>query len=301
MPRFARFVLLAAAAAAARSGWSRSPARRPPEFRPAMISRFRFFRPGALGRALLLCLAVPGAGARAAETVAIAAASDLVFCLDALQAEFARTEPAVTVRITTGSSGNFFAQIRHGAPFDLFLSADVLYPRQLAAAGAADGRTLALYAIGRLVLWTTRPDLDPADPAALVRHPAVKKFAIANPEHAPYGRAAREALVALGVWPEVRSRIVLGENIAQTAQFVQTGNADAGIVALSLVQAPALQGVGRWRELPESLYQPLEQAFVLTTAGARNPAAARYAAFLRSPAARAIFERYGFRLPPPAR
>lgn len=247
---------------------------------------------------LLLGLAAALPGAQAAETVAVAAASDLVFCLEALRTEFARTEPAVAVRLTTGSSGNFFAQIRHGAPFDVFLSADVRYPRELVAAGAADGRSLALYAIGRIVLWTNRADLNPADPAALVRHPAVKKFAIANPQHAPYGQAAREALLALGVWTEVQPRLVLGENIAQTAQFVQTGNAEAGIVALSLVLAPALQGLGRWQELPESLYRPLEQALVLTVAGTRNPAAVRFAAFLRSPAARAVFERYGFRLPP---
>jgi molybdate transport system substrate-binding protein len=250
---------------------------------------------GACG-ALMGCAAFTGA-ANAAESVAIAAASDLAFCLEALHAEFARAEPRVALKVSTGSSGNFHAQIRHGAPFDVFLSADMHYPRELIAARAADARSLALYAIGRIVLWTTRDDLDPADLTALIRHPDVKNFAIANPEHAPYGRAAREALENSGIWNEARSKLVFGENIVQTAQFVQTGNADAGIIALSLMLAPRLQGVGRWREIPASLHAPLEQAVVLTTRGAANPAAARYVAFLRTPEARAVFERYGFLLP----
>jgi molybdate transport system substrate-binding protein len=231
-------------------------------------------------------------------TVSIAAASDLVFCLEALDAEFSRGEPAVRLTVVTGSSGNFFAQIRNGAPFDVFLSADLRYPRELIAAGAADAASLTRYALGRLVLWTTRKDLDPASLAAVANDLRVKKFAIANPAHAPYGRAAREALEALGVWAAVQPRLVLGENIAQTAQFVETGNADAGIVALSLVAATPLRDVGRWAEIPSALHAPLEQGAVLTTHGAANAAAGRYLAFLRSAVARSIFDRFGFRLPP---
>ena len=230
-------------------------------------------------------------------SVSIAAASDLVFCLEDLHAEFAKTEPAVALTLVTGSSGNFFAQITNGAPFDVFLSADVRYPRALAAAGAADAATITLYAIGQIVLWTKRADLDPADLAAAVRSPLVQKFAIANPAHAPYGRAAQQALEKLGVWADAQPKLVLGENIAQTAQFVQTGNADAGIVALSLVLAPNLRHTGRWVAIPASLHDPLEQAAVLTSRGALNPAAHRYLAFLRSPIARVTFERHGFRLP----
>jgi len=239
-----------------------------------------------------------GDGRSGSGAVSIAAASDLVFCLPALHAEFARTEAGVALTFATGSSGNFFAQIQNGAPFDVFLSADLRYPRDLIAAQAADGGSLALYAIGRLVLWTTRPELDPGDLTTLVRHPAVRKIAIANPTHAPYGRAAKEALERSGVWGDALPKLVLGENIAQTAQFVQTGSADAGIVALALVLAPVLEGVGRWQLLPAELHAPLEQGMVLTRRGAANPAAARYVAFLRTPAARGIFERYGFRLPP---
>ncbi len=237
----------------------------------------------------------PKAESRAA--VSIAAASDLVFCLEDLHAEFAKTEPAVALTVVTGSSGNFFAQIKNGAPFDVFLSADLRYPRELGAAGAADPGTITLYAIGQLVLWTKRPDLDLADFAALVRSPLVQKFAIANPAHAPYGRAAQQVLEKLGVWADAQPKLVLGENIAQTAQFVQTGNADAGIVALSLVLAPALRATGRWVEISAALHEPLEQAAVLTKRGAANPVAVRYLAFLRSPVARVTFERHGFRLP----
>ncbi|MEO6244673.1 MAG: molybdate ABC transporter substrate-binding protein [Opitutaceae bacterium] len=241
---------------------------------------------------------LPGAPKPAAVT--IAAASDLVFCLDALGAEFAKAKPAVALTVVTGSSGNFFAQIKNGAPFDVFLSADLRYPRDLITAGAADEKSLTPYAIGRLVLWTTRADLNPADLAAVVRDGRVTKFAIANPAHAPYGRAAQQALEKLGVWSAAQPKLVLGENIAQTAQFVQTGNADAGLVALSLVVAPPLRAVGRWAEIPATLHAPLEQGAVLTTRGIANPAAVRFLAFLRSTEARAIFDRFGFRLPPTA-
>ena len=233
-------------------------------------------------------------------TVTVAAASDLIYCLEALQAGFLAANPGVTVKTSTGSSGNFFAQISHGAPYDVFLSADVRYPRELVAAGAAHGPSLTLYAIGRIVVWTSRQDLDLAnpDPSTLLRRADVRRFAIANPLHAPYGRAAQEALGKAGAWKMAQPKLVLGENIAQTAQFIQTGHADAGIVALSLVLAPALQGIGRWVEIPADWHAPLEQAAVLTVRGRANPAAMRYLEFLRSPAGREIFEQFGFRLPP---
>ncbi|MBI5689112.1 MAG: molybdate ABC transporter substrate-binding protein [Verrucomicrobia bacterium] len=229
----------------------------------------------------------------APATVTVAAASDLVFCLEALHAQYA----GARLTVSTGSSGNLFAQIRQGAPFDVFLSADMRYPRELIAAGEADPTSLTLYGIGRLVLWTTRTDLDLASLAATLRHPQLRRFAIANPSHAPYGRAARELLENTGVWIEIQPRLVLGENISQTAQFIQTGSADAGLVALSLVAAPALRGTGRWLEIPGHLHAPLEQGAVLTRRGAGNAAARDYLVFLRSPQARAILDRFGFRLP----
>ncbi len=257
-------------------------------------------KPRGIWHCIVLSAITVAAGAvrvNAADTIQVAAASDLVFCLEALNAEFKKVEPSVDVKVSTGSSGNFFAQIQHGAPYDVFLSADMRYPRELAAAGRADGATLTPYAIGRIVLWTTRPDLDLANGLAVLRGNEVKRFAIANPDHAPYGRAARQALERAKLWDAVAGRLVLGENISQTAQFVETGNADAGVVALSLVLAPRLAGVGRFVEIPMSEHEPLEQGAVLTRRGAENGAARRYLAFLKSREARVIFDRFGFRLP----
>jgi molybdate transport system substrate-binding protein len=247
-------------------------------------------------RVLFLGLAM--AGARA-ETLTIAAASDLVHCLGELQAAFVRVHPGVECKTTTGASGNLFAQIRHGAPFDVFLSADVHYPEELIKAGLAEESSLTPYAVGRLVVWTVRDGVDVTAGLAALRHPAVRRIAIANPDHAPYGRAARAALGSAGLWEAVQPRLVFGENSAQTAQFVETQNADAGIVALAIVLSPRLQHTGRWAAVPESAHPPLEQVAVLTKRGARGSAGWDYLKFLRSPAAREIFRRHGFRLPEP--
>lgn len=236
--------------------------------------------------------------ARAAEPVSVAAASDLVYCLDDLNAAFKKTHAEAEIKVSSGSSGNFATQIKNGAPFEVFLSADVGFPRDLIKAGLADEKSLTTYAFGRLVLWTTRPEaVDVTKGLEILRAGApVKKLAIANPGHAPYGRAAKEALQHEKLWDGVQSRIVLGENIAQTAQFVATGNADAGIVALSLVVSPKMAKVGKWQEIPAGMYTPLEQAAVLTKQGAGNPLARAYVDFLGTPAAREIFDRYGFQM-----
>ena len=255
--------------------------------------------------ALGLAASILGSGtvplqAAPAPTLSIAAAADLVFCLDALDAEFKKAHPDADLKVSSGSSGNFFAQIQNGAPFDVFLSADMKYPRDLAQAGQADAKTLTPYALGRIVLWTTRPDVDVSGGLGSLTGERIKKIAIANPDHAPYGRAAKEALEHEKLWAAVQSKLVLGENIAQTAQFVQTGNADAGIVALSLVLAPATKGIGKYVEIPDAFHTPLEQGLVITKHGTGNPLAAEYLEFLRSKAARTIFDTYGFRLPPAA-
>jgi len=247
--------------------------------------------------ALVLLVVLPGRAQQPRQTITVAAAADLVYCLEELDAGFAKLHPEVDVKVTTGSSGNFCAQIQNGAPFDVFLSADIGFPRTLAKAGLADADSLTTYAIGRIVLWTTEPDVDVTKGLAVVSAEAVKKFAIANPEHAPYGRAAKAALEHEGLWAAAEPKLVLGENIAQTAQFVQTGAADAGVVALSLVLSPAMAKTGHWAEIPTEFYPKLEQAAILTTRGAKNPAARAYLDYLRSKEARAIFDRYGFRLP----
>lgn len=246
----------------------------------------------------VLAYGFPGfAFSQSTQSLSLAAASDLVYCLEELNAEFEKIHPAVTLKVSVGSSGNFFAQIQNGAPFDLFLSADVKYPQALINAGLADSSSLTVYAVGRIVLWTVQPELDVARGLSILREDEVKKLAIANPAHAPYGRAAQAALEYHKMWKEIQPKIVLGENIAQAAQFVETGNVDAGIVALALVLAPKLKNTGKFFEIPEASYPRMDQAAILTNKGRENPAARAYLKFLRSQQARNIFDRYGFRLP----
>ena len=236
----------------------------------------------------------------AAPTLTIAAASDLVHCLAELNAGFQRAHPDADLRVTTGASGNFHAQIRAGAPYDVFLSADVEYPRALAAAGLADAASLLPYATGRLALWTLRDDLDLSAGLAVLAAPGVERVAIANPDIAPYGRAAKAALEAAGVYPAVRPRLVFGENIAQTAQFVLGGSVDAGIVSLSVVRSPKAVGIGHYQAIAPALHPPLVQGAVITAHGRDNPLAAAYLDYLRSAEARAVFDRHGFLPPAPA-
>lgn len=232
-----------------------------------------------------------------AEEISIAAAADLNYCLQELNPVFQKQHGDAVLKVSSGSSGNFFAQIKNGAPFDVFLSADMSYPRELVKAGLAEEANVEQYAVGQIVLWSTNDKVDVSGGLAVLRDAElVKKIAIANPEHAPYGRAAKAALEHEHLWKDVESRLVLGENIAQTAQFVQTGNADAGIVALSLVLSPKLANVGRYYTIPTDTYPALEQAAVLTKSGATKPLAKAYLEFLRSAEARKIFDRYGFRL-----
>jgi molybdate transport system substrate-binding protein len=243
---------------------------------------------------LLACLA---ALPLQAATLLVAAAADLSYCIDDLAAAFRKEAPQAQVRVSTGASGNFFAQIRNGAPFEVLLSADMDYPRELARLGAADGATLAPYAIGRIALWTADGRLDVAQGLPLLRDARVTRLAIANPDTAPYGRAAKAALERDGLWAAVQGKLVIGENIAQAAQFVQSGNAQLGIVSLASLRSPRLAGVGRYYLIPDAGLAPIEQGAIVTRRGRDNPLAARFVRFLGSPAARAILERNGFGLP----
>lgn len=231
---------------------------------------------------LLLALAGGRLLASGNSAVSIAAAANFVFALDAVNAAFKRQHPTIAVTSTTSASGGLFAQIKNGAPFDVFLSADTEYPAQLVAAGLAVESTQRVFATGRIVAWTLNSDVAVADLAGVIRSLAVKKVALAQPRNAPYGRAAQTALERLGVWQEAQPKLVFGENIAQTAQFVETGNADLGFVALSFVLSPRLAKQGRWQEIPPELYEgtSLDHAVVLTTRGAANAAATRYLEFL---------------------
>jgi len=260
-------------------------------------------RGGAIAVALLLAPWTSAAGATApapAARVAVAAAADLQFAFDEIGTAFRAANPDVELTVTYGSSGTFFAQLSTRAPFDLYLSADVDYPRRLVAAGLAVPDSLFRYAIGQIALWVPAAsplDLERDGIDALLA-PSVRTIAIANPRHAPYGRAAEAALRTLGVYERVRARLVLGENIAQTAQFVESGAADVGIVALSLALAPRLQATGRHWLVPRDSHPPLEQGGVILEWARDRHAAERLRAFLVGPEGRRLLDRFGF-LPPP--
>ncbi len=235
----------------------------------------------------------------AAQELTIAAASDLTFVMQELGARFEK-ETGSKLKVTFGSSGNFFAQIQHGAPFDLFLSADLDYPQKLARAGKADPATLYEYAWGRLVLWTpARSTLDVKRGLKLLLDPAVTKIAIANPLHAPYGRAAVAAMQHEGLYDAASPKLVKGENISQAAQFVQTGNADVGLIALSLAVAPAMQRAGRYQEIPADDHPPIVQACVVVTSSPRKELARRFVEFLKRPEQVELMKKYGFVPPKP--
>lgn len=245
---------------------------------------------------LLVILAALAATARG-EILSIAAASNFTYALEALNAEFKKYSPKTAVVVATGASGSLVAQMRNGAPYDVFLSADLDYPRALIKDGDADEKSLMTFATGRLVLWTTRPAIEMKSIADTVRSPAVKKIAIANADTAPYGRAARAALEKLGAWADAKPKLVTGENISQTAQFVETGSADAGFVSLSVVLAPKLKSKGRWLEVPADLHAPLLHGAILTTHGAKKAAAREFLEFLRTPMAERILKEYGYAPP----
>jgi len=266
---------------------------------PGLLSRVRrrVARIGALSIAAVLAVLAPSANVSAADPL-IAAASDLRFALDEVAAQYLRST-GQAVRIVYGSSGNFRRQIAEGAPFDMFLSADEAYVLAL----AKDGYTVdegVLYATGRIALVvaegsTLALDGELRDLAAAVKDGRVRKFALANPEHAPYGRAAREALTTVGAWDGLQGRLVFGENVAQAAQFAGSGSAQGGIVALSLALAPGALGTARFAPIPERLHRPLRQRMALTK---RASAVARaFYLYLQQPAARAVLRRYGFALP----
>lgn len=250
-----------------------------------------------LARACLFgfIVAVPTVGTAADLTVA--AAANFVFALEDLQTAFKKAAPDVTLTVSTGSSGGLAVQIKHGAPYDVFLSADLDYPRALIAANAAVADSLRIFAIGRLVLWTTTSRVELSSIAGAVSSPAVTNLAIANVETAPYGRAAHEVLTHLDLWDVLQSKIVLGENVSQTAQYVETGNAQIGFVALSLLLSPQLKERGRWIEVPADWYAPLEHGAVITAHGAGNPAAKQFIAFLESQIAQEALQRFGYRVP----
>jgi molybdate transport system substrate-binding protein len=248
-------------------------------------------------RALTFLLPLLLAGVCAAEELTVAAASDLQYALQEVAARFEK-QTGNTVRLTFGSSGNFFAQISNGAPFDVFLSADAQYPRKLVEQGAAEKTSLQVYGIGKLVLWApsgSKFDVDRGVKGLV--DASVQKIAIANPQHAPYGRAAVAAMKHEGVYDQVAARLVMGENISQTMHFIESGNVDVGFVALSLAVAPAARGRGRFWTIPQEFYPKIEQAAVVVSRSSKKKTAAVFLAFLNEPEIVEVMKTYGFERP----
>lgn len=230
-----------------------------------------------------------------AQDVNIAAAADLKFALEDIKTAYTAAHPDDKVNITFGSSGKLSTQIEQGAPFDLFFSADIKYPKQLAAAKQAASEVKP-YAVGRIVLWSNTHDASKLTLESL-KEDKFKHIAIADPSHAPYGKRAEEALVSSKLWDTLKPKLVFGENIAQTAQFVESGNADIGIIALSLALNPELSKQGGHYLIDDALHEPLEQAFIVTAHGKDNAAAQQFADYMQQPEARKVMVKYGFVLP----
>jgi molybdate transport system substrate-binding protein len=225
--------------------------------------------------------------------ITVAAAADLHSVMYKVVASYQQDHPDSRIDVVFGSSGNLLTLIEEGAPFELFFSADSGYPQQLVAHGKAGGQPVP-YANGHIVLWSASIDMSDVQVADLVQ-PRFEHIAIANPQHAPYGKRAEQALRAAGVWDAVQSRLVFGNDIGQTAQFAQSGNAQVGIIAESL--AVGSPDEGSYVVVPPSLYEPLIQSFVLTQRGADNALAQDFATYVQGPQVRAIFEKNGFSLP----
>lgn len=265
-----------------------------PSPRPAACLRAPFAGLARWLTTLLLALSAPLAWAQPV----VVAASDLKFALEELAAQH-RQAGGAAVRLVFGSSGNFYRQILQGAPYQLFLSADEDFVFRLADAG----KTLdhgQLYAIGRIGLLVPhksplKPDGELKDLALALKDGRLQKFAIANPEHAPYGTRAMEVLQHAGLWPAIQPRLVLGENISQATQFATSGSTQGGIVAYSLALSPAVAAQGRFALIPASWHQPLRQRMVLMRGA--EPAARAFFAYLQTPAAQAVLQRHGFALP----
>jgi molybdate transport system substrate-binding protein len=242
-------------------------------------------------------VSIPRAEAANRE-INVAAAADLSSALQEVAANYEK-HTGVSVKLSFGASGALTQQIQNGAPFDLFFSADMDYPKQLIAGGLAESATLYRYAVGRLVLWV------PKDSPLDVEHkgievlldPSVKKISVANPQHAPYGRAAVAALKHYGLYEKLSDRLVLGENVSQAAQFVESGNAQAGFVALAHAMAPSMQGKGKYWMVPAEAYPALDQGVVVISLSPHKQDAAAFLEYVKADEVAAVLRRYGFSFP----
>jgi molybdate transport system substrate-binding protein len=247
--------------------------------------------------ALIFVMSIPCAGAAGRE-INVAAAADLSSAMQEIAADYEK-HIGISVKVSYGASGALTQQIQNGAPFDIFFSADMDYPKQLIASGQAESATLYRYAVGQLVLWA------PADSPLDVEHkkmdvlldPFVKRIAIANPQHAPYGRAAVAALKHYGMYDKVSDQLVLGENISQAAQFAESGNAQVGFVALAHAAAPSMRGKGKYWIVDADAYPPLDQGVVVISRSPHKENAAAFIAYIKTAEVGTVLRHYGFTVP----
>jgi molybdate transport system substrate-binding protein len=227
------------------------------------------------------------------QKVSVAAASDLKFALDSIISVYQNQHPSEKIQVTYGSSGKFFEQIQYNAPFDLYFSADVSYPQKLKEQGFTISE-VKTYGIGRIVIWSKKinPNIEKMNS---LLNPKLNKIAIASPDHAPYGEKAKESMQYYKIYDQLKSKFVYGENISQTAQFVELGAADIGILALSLALSPPMEKAGgNYYVIPEKSHQPLEQGYVVLKHAKNNPNAVKFYNFVATPAAIAILTHFGF-------
>jgi molybdate transport system substrate-binding protein len=229
-----------------------------------------------------------------AQEITVAAAADLQFAMQDVAARFQK-ETGKTVKVIYGSSGNFFQQIQNGAPFDMFFSANLDYPKKLEAAGLTEPGSYYQYAKGKIVIWVRNESkLDLNSGMQVLLDPSVKKIAVANPQHAPYGQAAVAAMQKENIYEKVKDKFVLGENISQTASFVVSGSADVGIVALSLALSPNMKDKGRFAEVSGGEYPPIEQACVIVASSKNKETARQFLSFFKTAAMGDVLRTYGF-------
>jgi molybdate transport system substrate-binding protein len=259
----------------------------------------RFLSCAFVAAALLLSTSTGRAQEKtSAPELTVAAAADLSTALKEIGDGYEK-KTGVRLKLSFGASGALTQQIQNGAPFDLFFSADMDYPRQLISSGDAEGASLYEYAVGKLVLWVPADsplDLDRAGMNVLL-DPSVKKIAVANPQHAPYGRAAVAALKHAGLYDRVADRLVLGENVSQAAQFVESGNAQAGFVALAHAIAPSMHGKGKYWVVPADFYPALAQGVVVLSHSQHKKEAAEFVEYIKTKEVAELLRKYGFTLP----
>jgi molybdate transport system substrate-binding protein len=243
---------------------------------------------------LIVVLAVGFISQCAAQEITVAAAADLQFAMQDVAARYQK-EVGKTVKVIYGSSGNFYQQIQNGAPFDIFFSANLDYAKKLEDAGLAEPGSFYPYAKGKIVIWVRNESkLDLNSGMKVFLNPSVKKIAVANPLHAPYGQAAVAAMQKENIYDQVKDKFVLGENISQTASFVVSGSADVGVVALALALSPNMKDKGRYVEVPAGEYPPIEQACVVLASSKNKEAAKQFLLFVRTAAIGDVLRSYGF-------